>query len=185
MLAHGAMPGADLMAEVGSGITWSVLVCGVVALDTAAAQPSEAVMGVLGFLFAPIGFAVAKGVQRGIQTMVDVPVADLTNATLAVGAIKAVEYAVLSVAVALLLKKAATRARNIIGLGLLLGTVFGGVIVAVMATQTEEPLPGLVGTGVDKLLFPAACALILYSASRAGKYVRGMAPQQTAHGLLA
>jgi hypothetical protein len=174
LLANRSMPGAEVMAEVGSGVTWSLLVCGGVALGTAAASPSPAIMGGLGFLFAPLGFAVAKGIQRGIQTMLDVPPTEITGVTWTIGVIKAVEFAVLGAIVAVLLRGGKARAMAFVALGALLGILFGGMIITVMATQANDPTPALVGAGVNELFFPVACALILYSASRAGKHVRAM-----------
>ncbi len=173
--AQAALPGANVMADIGSGVTWSVLVCGGVALGTAAANPSEAVMGGLGFLFAPIGFAAAKGIQRGIQTVLDAPVTEITSVTWTIGAIKAVEFGILGALVALLIKRPRVKATTFIGLGLLVGILFGGMILTVMATQSAEDTPALVGAGVNELFFPMACALILYGASRAGKRVRSIA----------
>jgi len=175
LVARGSIPGTELMADFGSGISWSVLVCGGIALGTAATNPSETVMGGLGLLFAPIAFAVAKGIQQGIQTMLDAPTSQITSVTWTIGAIKAVEFAVLGALVAVLLKRAKVKAWAFVGLGLLLGVLFGGMILTVMATQTAGETPALVGTGVNEILFPAACALILYGASRAGKQVRALA----------
>jgi hypothetical protein len=175
LIAAAALPAAQMISEVGSGITWSILVCGGVALGTAAASPSATVMGGLGFLFAPLGFAAAKGIQRGIQAILDVPPAEITSVTWTIGAIKAVEFAILGAMVAVLLRRAKTSALSFAALGLLLGVLFGGMIITVMATQGNEAAPALVGAGVNEVFFPMACALILYSASRAGKHVRAMA----------
>jgi hypothetical protein len=90
--------------------------------------------------------------------------AEITGATWTIGGVKAIEYAILGVGVALLLKRKTAR---------------------VIATQDGEAVPMIVGTAVNELFVPMACSLILYSAARAGRYVRSMAQTQPVSGAAA
>ena len=57
--------------------------------------------------------------------------------------------------------------------GLAIGVLFGGAIVGLAYSTAPEPLatPDLVSRGVNEILFPVGCALVLFSATAVGKRV--------------
>jgi hypothetical protein len=58
------------------------------------------------------------------------------------------------------------------GLGLLVGTVFGGTLVAVtLAFVPATPVAALVLQGINELLFPVGCSLVLFSAGALGERI--------------
>ena len=57
--------------------------------------------------------------------------------------------------------------------GLIVGIVFGGAIVAFTYLNAPEPLAAadLVSRGVNEIVFPVGCSLVLFSATAVGKRV--------------
>ena len=57
--------------------------------------------------------------------------------------------------------------------GLVIGILFGGTLVALAYWTPPEPLAtqALVSRGVNEILFPIGCALVLFSATAVGKRV--------------
>ncbi len=72
--AGGQSNRVQLIVDVASGVTWSALVCSGVAIGTVLSRHRAAMMGLLGLVSAPVAWAAAKGVQRGLQSMLSVPV---------------------------------------------------------------------------------------------------------------
>ncbi len=58
-----------------------------------------------------------------------------------------------------------------IGAGLAVGLVFGSAIIALNQLTTPEPLTTakLVAQGVNELLFPVGCSLVIFSATALGE----------------
>ena len=79
--------------------------------------------------------------------------------------IKGVEYGCLGMAVAWLGSRTWGGAADHAGLGLLVGTVFGGTLVAsTLVFVPATPTAALVSQGINELLFPVGCSLVLFSA---------------------
>jgi hypothetical protein len=62
-------PAARTAADVLSGVRWSALVCTGVAAGAAVNRFRASVMGLYGLIAAPVAFAVAKGVQKGVAQL--------------------------------------------------------------------------------------------------------------------
>jgi hypothetical protein len=57
-----------------------------------------------------------------------------------------------------------------VAVGLLVGLVFGSVEIALASTVAPlPPLPDLLVEGINDVLFPVGCALVLFSADALGK----------------
>src|SRR5215510_9932669 len=54
--AGAKVPGLQLVVDIASGVAWSVIVCGGVAIGTVASKSAPALMGVLGLISAPLAF---------------------------------------------------------------------------------------------------------------------------------
>jgi hypothetical protein len=175
-VAGAPFPGLNWLPELLNGVTWAVFVCAGVVLGTLASRARTAVMGLLGFISAPLAFSLAKGLQRGLQSMMDAPVDKITPALYTLAGVKAVEYACLGASLGWLLSRGAIQAWRFAGLGLAVGLVFGAVNVLIMATQTPAKLPALVGASVNELVFPVGCALVIYLAVTAGRRLTRLAP---------
>jgi hypothetical protein len=174
--AGAPFPGLKWLPDLLNGVTWAVFVCAGVVLGTLASRARSAVMGLLGFISAPVAFSLAKGLQRGLQSMMDAPVDKITPALYALAGVKAVEYACLGASLGWLLGRGAVQAWRFAATGLAAGLVFGAVNVWIMATQTPAKLPALIGATVNELVFPMGCALVIYLAVTAGRHLTRLAP---------
>jgi hypothetical protein len=169
-LAAGSAPSlSQSFVEFAGSVSWSTVVCSGIAIGTAAARQRDRVMGVLGFVSAPFGWAAAKGLQRGTQWMLGVPVDSVGLLVVQVGALKTVEYCLLGYLVGrMLLGGRSTLVRHAC-LGLAAGVVFGLSIVAVNivhAPQHHLARAKLLGLVINELLFPIGCSMVLYFVGR-------------------
>jgi hypothetical protein len=156
------------VAEFASSVTWAVIVCTGISLGSAAARHRERIMGLMGLLCAPLAWALAKGVQHGTLSMLDAPVDKLGAAVVQVGALKTVEYTLLAIAVAKLIRRQSTLAQHVL-VGLAIGVVFGAAIVGVNVWHAPGrvlPLARLMGLAVNEIVFPMGCVAVLHFISR-------------------
>lgn len=161
----------QLLVDVTSGVTWSALVCSGIAVGTVAARHRAAIMGLLGLVSAPVAWAAAKGVQRGVQWMIGAPLETLGPLVYQVGAAKTLEYALLGVLVGRLLRNPPSTLRAHALTGLAVGVVFGGAILwlnHVHAMAAGAPLPAvrIAAIGTNELIFPVGCSIVIYFVAR-------------------
>jgi hypothetical protein len=160
---------AQTVAELAGSVTWAVVVCTGISLGSAASRHRQRMMGLLGFLCAPLAWALAKGVQHGTLAMLDMHGEKFGLAVLQVGALKTAEYTLLAIAVARLTQtRHATLLQHfLVGLGL--GIVFGAAIVGVNlwhAPNHALPEARLLGLTVNEVIFPIGCVAVLYFIAR-------------------
>jgi hypothetical protein len=155
-----------LLAETFKTVSWSLLVCVGVALGRVAAKGRLPLEGVTGLLAAPLALIAANAVQKGVAEAVDAAGVPAGPAPLWVLAIKAAEYACLGLALEWIGQRAWHSALGHLAVGLLTGVVFGGVFLAVVVQSAPTPLstPSLVAKGLNELLFPVGCALVVFIA---------------------
>lgn len=166
----GAFRGAGpFVADLAQKLPWAVIVCTGVWLGLEVGRRRPVAVGLAGLLAAPIASLVARAAAEGAHTFAFAtpPI----GSPLVVAAIKGVQYACLGFALGWLGQRAWAGARHHAAAGLLVGVLFGGVLLALSAVSSPEP-PGLAnffGWVINELLFPAGCALIVFS-------VRELAP---------
>jgi hypothetical protein len=155
-----------LLAETFKTVSWSLLVCVGVALGRVAAKGRLPLAGVTGLLAAPLALTAANAVQKGVAEAVDAAGAPVGPPPLWVLAIKAAEYGCLGLALEWVGRRAWGSALGHLGVGLLGGVVFGGVFLAVVVQSAPTPLstPSLAARGINELLFPVGCALVVFIA---------------------
>ena len=179
LLAGGKVPEAQLLVDVASGISWALVVCGGVAIGTAASRNTAPTMGLLGLAFAPIAFAGAKSVQRGIGGFVSLPPEALTPLLFQTGAVKAVEYALLGFILGRIIRTSRSTLANHAMIGLGFGIVFSAIFVWLLflnaAPGAAVPAPRVAGTAINELIFPMGCSMVLYWVSQLS--LRGAAPR--------
>jgi hypothetical protein len=179
-LAAGApWPGSKWLPDLLNGVSWAVFVCSGVVLGTLASKARAASMGLLGLISAPLAFSLAKGAQRGLQSVMGAPVDRITPALYALCAVKAVEYACLGAVVAWLLARPAARGLHFVLAGLAAGVVFGGMNIWITIEVIKAKPPAVVGAMINELLFPIGCALVIYVATVAGRHVAALQPRIT------
>jgi hypothetical protein len=155
-----------LLADTLKTVSWSLLVCVGVALGRVAAKGRIPLEGVTGLLAAPLALTAANTVQKGVAEAVNAAGVPAGPAPLWVLAIKAVEYACLGLALNWVGQRAWHSALGHLAVGLMVGAVFGGMFltVVVQSAPTPLPAPSLVAKGLNELLFPVGCALVVFIA---------------------
>jgi hypothetical protein len=155
-----------LLAETLKTVSWSLLVCVGVALGRVAAKGRLPLEGVTGLLAAPLALTAANTVQKGVAEAVNAAGVPAGPAPVWVLAIKAAEYACLGLALNWVGRRAWHSALGHLAVGLMVGVVFGGLFLTVVVQSAPTPLatPALLGRGVNELLFPVGCALVVFIA---------------------
>jgi hypothetical protein len=168
-----------LVAETARNLGWSVLVCTGVAVGRVAAKGRPPLMGIAGLLAAPLALTVANTIQKGMAAALDLPEA-VGAASVWVLVLKAAEYGCLAAALGWIGRRAWAGAPAYGAVGLLAGLVFGGAALVVVAQSAPIPLStaALMVKGVNELVFPVGCALVIYTAEILGKRVRTPRIQQ-------
>jgi hypothetical protein len=161
----GISPGT-VLAETFKTVSWSLLVCVGVALGRVAAKGRVPLEGITGLLAAPLALTAANAVQKGVAEAVNAAGVPAGPAPLWVLAIKAAEYGCLGLALEWVGRRAWGSALGHLAVGLMTGVVFGGVFLAVVVQSAPTPLstPSLLARGLNELLFPVGCALVVFIA---------------------
>lgn len=160
----------SFVAELAGGVTWSLIVCSGLAIGTAASRARVPAMGLAGLFAAPLAFEVSRVLQKGTaQALVAAgPAAGDEVSPVLLAFVKGVEYGCLGLAIAWIWRRSWGGAKAHVGIGLLVGLVFGGAILTLTYGATPQPPPTaeLASKGVNEVLFPVGCSLVLF-ASRA------------------
>lgn len=160
------VPGAGaVVADSAQKISWAVFVCVGLALGNAALKARPAVMGILGLITAPLGFALARSVHKGaLQALGLAGVLGGGGFPLMIALLKGLEYGALGLVVGWLGRRGHGLGAYA-GAGAAAGLSFGTVIV-VLLTQTAPAagVAAIVPRAVNEIFFPMGCALVLYAA---------------------
>jgi hypothetical protein len=154
------------VSDLAQKVSWGFIVCVGIAFGSTAAKARSAVMGVLGLFSAPAGFAVARAVQKGVSQALSLSGPAAVGASpFLLGAIKGLEYGILGAVIGWIGKKVWGGLGAHAGAGALIGVVFGSAILLVMAALAPAPPPAIqwVSRGINELLFPIGCSLVLYA----------------------
>jgi hypothetical protein len=141
-LRQGHQP-RPLLAETFKTVSWSLLVCGGIALGRVAAKGQVPLEGVTGLLAAPLALTAANAVQKGVAEAVDAAGVPAGPAPVWVLAIKAAEYGALGLALEWVGRRAWHSAFGHLAVGLATGVVFGGLFLAVVVQSAPSPLSTL------------------------------------------
>jgi len=161
--AGAVVPAMVLVVDIASGIAWSVIVCGGVAIGTVAAKNAPPLMGVLGLICAPLAFAAAKGTQRGVAWMLGQPMEQISALTYQIGAAKALEYALLGFVLGNLIRTPKSTLPNHTVVGILFGTLFAAIILWLnFNSGGQMPTPKVAATATNEFIFPIGCSLVIY-----------------------
>lgn len=161
-----------IVAETAQKVSWSFLVCTGISVGTAAQRAKPGVMSALGTIFAPLAFVVARAIHKGASSAlgIDFPVGPGPGIeTIAI--IKAIQYGTFGGILAWVSRRSwGERLPVFIGVGLLAGVVFGGLVLYLAFGQMEHPEPAKVfSRAINEVLFPVGCAIVLWSATAIGK----------------
>lgn len=170
----GNFPGIGwVAADLAQQVSWSFLVCVALSLGSAAANLRPALMGFLGLLAAPLSFTIARSLHDGLRKALGVVgVTSIGFSTLLLLVVlKGVEYGCLGAAIGWVGRhpRGGLGAHVTVGLGV--GILFGSLILAVTYWGTTSTLStaNLISRGVNEILFPVGCSLVLFSAQALGR----------------
>jgi hypothetical protein len=169
-------PATKAIADILSGLTWSTFVCTGLAAGAALNRYRASVMGLAGLLMAPLGFALAKGVQKGLGALSGADPETLTTVAIQIGALKAMEYALLGCALAVLARRNAggLATHAVVGLGF--GLTFGAAMLAVELSHPPVAAARMTALLINELVFPVGCASILYAVGKLADRSQNQAP---------
>jgi hypothetical protein len=166
----GIFPGLKpVAAALVTQVSWSTFVCVGLALGTAVSKTRAPLMGLLGLLAAPLALGVSRSLHQGAVKALEIAgsASFFTPSLLLLALLKAVEYACLGAIVGWIGKRPWGGLIAHVVSGLIVGIVFGGAIVAFTQLNAPEPLAAadLVSRGVNEIVFPVGCSLVLFSAT--------------------
>ena len=176
--ALGAVLGVrPIVADLVRSISWSVFVCVGLAVGTAVAKARVPLMGTLGLLSAPLAFEASRVMHKGTLEALAATgeIASGGSSILLVAVIKGLEYGCLGLAIGWVGTRPWGGAAAHAATGLVIGLVFGGSILGIALVSAPEPLATaeLVSRGVNEILFPVGCSLVLFTATVLGKRAAG------------
>jgi hypothetical protein len=177
LLAGGAANPVAFLAAIGQGITWSVIVCAGVAIGTVAAKAKSVAMGLIGLIAGPLAWGLAKGVQKALQGLMGLPQDRVDEFFLLITGLKGVEYAILGAALGFMVGKPWARLPAFAGLGLATGIVFAAIVIQLTIDHGPTKMPALIGTGVNEIVFPVGCSLVIYAVQRLRDHVTRVLPR--------
>lgn len=185
VLGLGSFPGAGAtVADLVKQVSWSVFVCVGLAIGTAVSNLRVPLMGILGLLAAPAAFAVARALhQSAAQALAVSGTVSSSDVSLVVIALlKGLEYGCLGLIIGWVGQRVWGGAFAHIAAGLAIGAVFGGAIVSLTYAAAPDPLPAaqVVSQGVNEVLFPVGCALVLFVAAAVARWQASQAEETPA-----
>jgi hypothetical protein len=175
---------SDLVQKV----SWSFIVCLGLAFGSTAGKARSGLMGrsgmmgrsgtmgLLGLISAPLGFTIARSLHKGVNQALDVAGAVGGASPFLIAGLKALEYGVLGAALGAVTKRQGGGTLGAhLGTGAAIGITFGGAILAVLARAAVTPMTpvDLAAKGINEVLFPVGCSLVLYAAEAMGKRLPG------------
>ena len=172
----GVFPGLKpVAAALVTQVSWSTFVCVGLALGTAVSKARAPLMGLLGLFAAPLALGVSRSLHQGAVKALEIAgsASLFTPSLLLLALLKAVEYGCLGAIVGWIGKRPWGGLMAHVVTGLTVGIFFGGAIVLFTYLNAPEPLAGadLVSRGVNEIVFPVGCSLVLFSATAVGKRV--------------
>ena len=162
-LLLGSRPGVRaVLAETVQKVAWSTIVCLGLGIGTSAAKNAPPIAGVFGLVAGPIGFVVARALHHGVSQALGVALGGAAHPSAAVLAVlKGLQYGGLGHGLAWIGKHTGGRVVAYVGTGLAVGLVFGGITLFLMSPLATT---ALVVRGLNEVLFPVGCSLVVYSA---------------------
>ena len=171
----GIFPGLEtIAADLVRQLSWSTFVCVGLAIGTAVSKARVPLMGIIGLLAAPLAFSISRSLHQGTVKALEIAGAGSdTTPVLVLALLKAVEYGCLGATIGWVGRRSWGGLGAHIAAGLVIGILFGSTMVALAYWTAPEPLAtqALVSRGVNEILFPVGCALVLFSATAVGKRV--------------
>ena len=183
-LGLGSLPGpGSAVADLVKQVSWSVFVCVGLAIGTAVSKLRVPLMGVMGFLAAPAAFAVARFLHQSATKALAISgtVSSSDVSLVLIALLKGVEYGCLGLVVGWVGQRVWGGIFAHVAAGLAVGVVFGGAIISLTYSASPEPLSAaqVVSQGINEILFPVGCALVLFIAATVARWNEGRPDEAT------
>ncbi|MFN0109720.1 MAG: hypothetical protein ACKVZH_12775 [Blastocatellia bacterium] len=165
------------LADLTQKVSWSVIVCMGLALARGAtrlfaATAQTALVGLAGLLTAPAAFAIARSLHEGVQEALFIKVFQGGGGSpVMLALIKGIEYGCLGALLMWVGKQIWGKALAHAGVGLVIGVIFGAVLIVVMAWGAKSPMTigAMISRALNEIINPVGCSLTLYSAEILGR----------------
>jgi hypothetical protein len=158
------------VADLVRNVTWSVFVCAGLAVGTTVVKARAPLMGVLGLISGPLAFEISRAFHKGTLEALAITGGGGGASPVLVAVIKGIEYGCLGLGVGWVSQRRWGGAAAHVAVGLLVGLSFGSVQLVFAAGATPPPpTSDLFVAGVNEVLFPVGCSLVLFSAGALGK----------------
>ncbi|MER9562551.1 MULTISPECIES: hypothetical protein [unclassified Mesorhizobium] len=172
----------QILIELAQGVTWSFFVCAGVSLGTAVANVRTSLGGLIGAMSAPLAMGIAKGTQKVMVSALDAAAKPAILSLTTLGMLRAIEYGLLGWILASLASKDEPRPLHFALAGASIGALFGGgvtalTIEAAAAQDAALALPQAITTGVNEIVFPIGCALVVYIALQVSRHMKLIAAE--------
>ncbi len=169
--------GKPVLADLVQKVSWSVIVCIGLALARGAtrlfaSEVQAAAMGIAGLLTAPAAFAIARSLHEGIQEALFIKVLQGgAGSPVMLALIKGIEYGCLGVLLVWVGKQIWGKALAHAGVGLVVGVVFGAVLIVAMVWGAKSPmgLGAMLSRAINEVINPVGCSLTLYASEVLGR----------------
>ncbi|MER8380169.1 hypothetical protein NKH69_10060 [Mesorhizobium sp. M0976] len=181
--AAGSYPATTLiLIELAQGVTWSFFVCAGVSLGTALAKVRASLGGLISAISAPLAMGIAKGTQKVMVSALDAAAKPAVLSLTTLGVLRAIEYGLLGWILASLASKEEPRPLHFALAGALIGAVFGGGITVLTietaaANDAALALPQAIATGLNEIVFPIGCSLVVYIALQVSRHMKYVAAE--------
>jgi hypothetical protein len=164
-----------IVADLVRNVSWSVFVCVGLALGTTIAKARVQAMGLLGLFSGPLAFEVSRVFHKGTLEALGASGggggADLSPFLIAL--IKGLEYGCLGLAVGWVGSRPWGGLIAHVAVGLVVGVIFGGTIVALTLGSTPTlSAAAVLSQSVNEILFPVGCSVVLFSARVLGERIK-------------
>ena len=161
-----------IVAELVQKISWSFIVCIGLAVGAGVSGGNPIATGLAGFFAAPAAFNIARALHNGTAEFLGQAGSGAASPyLLAISVLRAVQYLCLGMALAWIAMQMWGGLAAHLGAGLATGLVFGGAIFA-FSIPAQPSVAVMLSWGVNELVFPVGCALIIFVSDVLGKKLK-------------
>ncbi len=158
-LVTGSVSGAAIAAGVTQGLVFSLVLC----LSLVVGVRRAAKLGLIGLIAGPVAWFLGVALHEVVDELLVASATASGGPNPIVTLVRGLEYGLLGVLLGWVRHRPS---RAWVGSGLAVGVLAGTIVVPVVAQATSGlGTADLVAQGVNEILFPAGCALVVRSAA--------------------
>lgn len=167
-----AVSGGSIVADLPPRAVLAAIVCGGPAIGLWAGRRRMELMGLLGLIAGPAAFGVAHLLHGAMARSLQGATAGPESPTPGQFAIlRAIEFGLLGAVIGIISRRPWGTLRTHAAAGLAFGLVYCGVVllIAVQGSRTLPSAYSLTATGLNEVLLPLGCSLVLFAAGAIGR----------------